>query len=87
VIKAPEWWEWKFDSVASRGLTEAVLREMLAQASSCKPDRAAGQFLIETTFEGAQWHVIVAPDHARKDVAVILAYRPPVPSPGTPGEG
>ena len=59
----------------TRGFSEVELRQMLALAEGWRPDFVAGRFLINTSFRGRDWEVVVEPDEMDHLLVVVTAYQ------------
>jgi len=78
----PEWWEWELDlsvhhlhrRMRRRSFNEVELRDMMHRATGFRPSHETGRWLIDTTFEGADWRVVVEPEERRKRLVVITAF-------------
>ncbi|MBK8205521.1 MAG: hypothetical protein IPK87_01885 [Planctomycetes bacterium] len=47
---------------------------MMEHATGFQPSHEAGRWLIETSFEGADWRVVVEPEESRKRLFVVTAF-------------
>jgi hypothetical protein len=59
----------------TRGFNEAELRQMLGRAVGYRPDVVHGRFLIDTSFQGRKWEVVVEPDEIDHLLVVVTAYK------------
>jgi hypothetical protein len=57
-----------------RQFNEAELRSMLADAVGYREDVEQGRWVIATTWEGAEWEVVVEPDPQLRRLVIITAY-------------
>jgi hypothetical protein len=79
----PTWWEWDLEltphlekRMEDRGFSEVDLRDMLEPAArGLRDDVVPGRFVVETTFQGDVWEVIVEPDPEDRLLVLITAYR------------
>jgi hypothetical protein len=79
----PEWWQWELDCsnphllkrMVDRAFNETDVREMLELATNYRPDFDPGRWLIDTTYNGTAWEVIVEPDASQTVLIVVTAYR------------
>ena len=60
--------------MADRGFDELDLREMLDDATSVRPARIAGRWVVETRHDRQLWEIIVEPDPTERVLGVITAY-------------
>ena len=77
----PDWWDWELEltphvekRMAQRGFNELGLREMMQRARGLVQDTNTGRYVVDTTFGGARWAVIVEPDPETHTVIIITAY-------------
>jgi hypothetical protein len=78
----PAWWQWELDCsnphllkrMIDRSFNEVELREMLQQATAYRPDRQANRWIVETTYSGRTWEVVVEPDASAQTLVVVTAY-------------
>ncbi len=78
----PEWWEWELDCtnnhlgkrMRERSVSEIELRAMLDMATSFRPAKLSGRWIIETTNASERWNIVVEPDEQRQTLIVVTAY-------------
>lgn len=78
----PDWWQYELDvsgrhlggRMRRRSFNEVELRDMMEHATGFQPSHEAGRWLIETSFEGADWRVVVEPEESRKRLFVVTAF-------------
>ena len=57
-----------------RDFTELEVRRMLDAASSMRPTRAPGRFVVSSRRRGTPWFVVLEPDFADRLVYVVTAF-------------
>ena len=78
----PDWWEWELDvtlrplglRMRRRTFNEAELRDMMKRATGYHTSHEPGRWVIETTFERADWRVVVEPQVRNKRLLVVTAF-------------
>jgi len=78
----PAWWEYEvvlsphaIERMQDRDLSEADLRAMLEDAAAHRHAVLPGRFVITTNLAGTPWEVVVEPDHPRRGLIIVTAYR------------
>ena len=77
----PDWWDWELEltphvekRMTQRGFNELGLREMMQRALGLTQDTNTGRYVVDSTFRGTRWAVIVEPDPDTHTVIIITAY-------------
>jgi hypothetical protein len=77
----PEWWSWEVEltphvekRMQDRGFTEVDLRAMLHVSLGFRADVVPDRWVIDCSFHGRAWEVIVEPDHDGRRLVVVTAY-------------
>jgi hypothetical protein len=78
----PEWWTWDIDCsnphlakrMIDRRFNEADLREMLENATGYRPDSDPLRWVIETSYAGQAWEIVVEPYPGGKLLVVVTAF-------------
>lgn len=60
--------------MVDRRFNETDLRQMLEDATGCRPDATPGRWIVETKHERRHWEVVVQPDDATEALIVVTAY-------------
>jgi hypothetical protein len=58
-----------------RGFSETDLRSMLVSSCALRLDFEDGRFVVEGRRGRERWEVVVEPDHGRRVIWAITAYR------------
>ena len=77
----PDWWDWKLElrsytykRLKERDCTEIEQRRMMKHATTYKPAKLEGRWVVETRFRGAPWKVVVEPAPEKRTLVVVTAY-------------
>ena len=78
----PVWWDWELaftdhvaERMAERNFSETDIRLMLSTAADWRPSHVYGRFILEMTWVGESWEVVVEPDELTGLLYVITAFR------------
>jgi hypothetical protein len=81
VVNQPSWWDWELEltphlekRMEDRGFTEVDLRLMVRDAHNLRAGAQPGRFVVECSFRGRLWHVIVELDTEEQLIVVVTAY-------------
>lgn len=79
--KRPHWWDWELelsehadDRMEERGTDQLALRWMLHHCSRWRRSRTAGRFIVEATYRGTAWEIVLDPDYDRQCIVVVTMY-------------
>ena len=79
--KRPHWWDWELelsehaeDCMEERGTDQLGLRWMLHHCSRWRRSRTAGRFIVEATYRGTAWEIVLDPDYDRQCIVVVTMY-------------
>ncbi|MCG3181682.1 MAG: hypothetical protein BIFFINMI_04081 [Phycisphaerae bacterium] len=79
----PDWWDWKLELIqhlsyrmTDRRFDEIAVRTMMEQKAGIRPDEdEPGRWIVDARWEGHDWEIVVEPDHQRRILVVVTAYK------------
>ena len=78
-----DWLDWELEvsphaykRMVDRNFSETDLRTMLESPGNIRKALYEGRFVIETTYEGNEWEIVVEPDELDQILVVVTAFIP-----------